>query len=62
MQFLDFVNDSSIDNIIDNIEILKSYIINNKLKKEVILDLLKSFPAKASKKIIEGGLLYEFIW
>lgn len=61
MQFLDFVNNSSIEVINNNYELLKSYINKYKLKKELILELLKYFPAKASKKLIEGKLLDEFI-
>ena len=61
MQLLDFINSASNEDIADNYDILKSYIKNNKLRKEVVMELLIYFPAKTSKKLIEGKLLSEFI-
>ena len=61
-QFLDFINNANSNDLSDNIDVLKKYIKDNNLNKNVILDLITYYPSKTSKKIIESRLLYEFIW
>lgn len=61
-QFLDFINNADSNDLSDNIEVLKKYIKDNNLNKNVILDLIAYYPSKTSKKLIESRLLYEFIW
>ena len=60
-QFLDFINNADSNDLSDNIEVLKKYIKDNNLNKNVILDLITYYPSKTSKKLIESRLLYEFI-
>ena len=60
-QFLDFINNADSNDLSDNIEVLKKYIKDNNLNKNVILDLIAYYPSKTSKKLIESRLLYEFI-
>jgi hypothetical protein len=60
-QFLDFINNANSNDLSDNIDILKKYIKDNNLNKNVILDLITYYPSKTSKKLIESRLLYEFI-
>ena len=60
-QFLDFINNANSNDLSDNIDVLKKYIKDNNLNKNVILDLITYYPSKTSKKIIESRLLYEFI-
>jgi len=61
-QFLDFINNANSNDLSDNIDVLKKYIKDNNLNKNVILDLITYYPSKTSKKLIESRLLYEFIW
>ena len=61
-QFLDFINNANSNDLSDNIDVLKKYIKDNNLNKNVILDLIAYYPSKTSKKLIESRLLYEFIW
>ena len=61
-QFLDFINNANSNDLSDNIDVLKKYIKDNNLNKNVILDLISYYPSKTSKKLIESRLLYEFIW
>lgn len=61
-QFLDFINNANSNDLSDNIDVLKKYIKDNSLNKNVILDLITYYPSKTSKKLIESRLLYEFIW
>ena len=61
-QFLDFINNANSNDLSDNIDVLKEYIKDNNLNKNVILDLITYYPSKTSKKLIESRLLYEFIW
>ena len=60
-QFLDFINNANSNDLSDNIDVLKKYIKDNNLNKNVILDLITYYPSKTSKKLIESRLLYEFI-
>lgn len=60
-QFLEFINNANINDINDNIDILKKYIKDNNLNKNIILDLITNYPSKTSKKLIESRLLYEFV-
>ena len=60
-QFLDFINNANSNGLRDNIGVLKKYIKDNNLNKNVILDLITYYPSKTSKKLIESRLLYEFI-
>ena len=60
-QFLDFINNANSNDLSDNIDVLKKYIKDNSLNKNVILDLITYYPSKTSKKLIESRLLYEFI-
>ncbi len=60
-QFLDFINNANSNDLSDNIDMLKNYIKDNNLNKNVILDLITYYPSKTSKKLIESRLLYEFI-
>ena len=60
-QFLDFINNANSNDLSDNINVLKKYIKDNNLNKNVILDLIAYYPSKTSKKLIESRLLYEFI-
>ena len=60
-QFLDFINNANSNDLSDNIDVLKEYIKDNNLNKNVILDLITYYPSKTSKKLIESRLLYEFI-
>lgn len=60
-QFLDFINNANFNDLSDNIDVLKKYIKDNNLNKNVILDLIAYYPSKTSKKLIESRLLYEFI-
>lgn len=60
-QFLDFINNANINDINDNIDILKKYIKDNNLNKNIILDLITNYPSKTSKRLIESRLLYEFV-
>ena len=60
-QFLDFINNANSNDLSDNIDLLKKYIKDNSLNKNVILDLITYYPSKTSKKLIESRLLYEFI-
>lgn len=60
-QFLDFINNANSNDLSDNIDVLKKYIKDNNLNKNVILDLIAYYPSKTSKKLIESRLLYEFI-
>ena len=61
-QFLDFINSANINDIIDNIDILKKYINDYNLNKNTILDLIINYPSKTSKRLIGSRLLYEFVW
>jgi len=61
-QFLEFINNANINDINDNIDILKKYIKDNNLNKNIILDLITNYPSKISKRLIESRLLYEFVW
>lgn len=61
-QFLEFINNANINDINDNIDILKKYIKDNNLNKNIILDLITNYPSKTSKRLIESRLLYEFVW
>lgn len=61
MQFLDFINRSSLELINEYYTLLKSYIKDNKLNKDIINELLIYFPTKTFKKLTEGRLLYEFV-
>ncbi len=61
-QFLDFINNANSNDLSDNIDVLKKYIKDKNLNKNVILDLITYYPSKTSKKLIESRLLYEFIW
>ena len=61
-QFLEFINNANINDIDDNIDILKKYIKDNNLNKNIILDLITNYPSKTSKRLIESRLLYEFVW
>ena len=61
-QFLEFINNANYNDLSDNIDVLKKYIKDNNLNKNVILDLITYYPSKTSKKLIESRLLYEFIW
>ena len=60
-QFLDFINNANSNDLSDNVDVLKKYIKDNNLNKNVILDLITYYPSKTSKKLIESRLLYEFI-
>ena len=60
-QFLEFINNANINDINDNIDILKKYIKDNNLNKSIILDLITNYPSKTSKRLIESRLLYEFV-
>lgn len=60
-QFLEFINNANINDIDDNIDILKKYIKDNNLNKNIILDLITNYPSKTSKRLIESRLLYEFV-
>jgi hypothetical protein len=60
-QFLEFINNANINDINDNIDILKKYIKDNNLNKNIILDLITNYPSKTSKRLIESRLLYEFV-
>jgi hypothetical protein len=60
-QFLDFINNVNSNDLNDNIDVLKKYIKDNNLNKNVILDLITYYPSKTSKKLIESRLLYEFV-
>ena len=60
-QFLDFINNANSNDLSDNIDVLKKYIKDKNLNKNVILDLITYYPSKTSKKLIESRLLYEFI-
>jgi hypothetical protein len=60
-QFLEFINNANINDINDNIDILKKYIKENNLNKNIILDLITNYPSKTSKRLIESRLLYEFV-
>ena len=60
-QFLDFINNANSNDLSDNIDVLKKYIKDNNLNKNVMLDLITYYPSKTSKKLIESRLLYEFI-
>lgn len=60
-QFLEFINNANINDINDNIDILKKYIKDNNLNKNIILDLITNYPSKISKRLIESRLLYEFV-
>ena len=60
-QFLEFINNANYNDLSDNIDVLKKYIKDNNLNKNVILDLITYYPSKTSKKLIESRLLYEFI-
>ena len=60
-QFLEFINNANINDINDNIDILKKYIKNNNLNKNIILDLITNYPSKTSKRLIGSRLLYEFV-
>ena len=62
LQFLDFINSTSIQEIKNNYELLKEYIGTNNLNKNIIIESLNYYPAMVSKKMIESRLLYEFIW
>ena len=61
-QFLEFINNANINDINDNVDILKKYIKDNNLNKNIILDLITNYPSKTSKRLIESRLLYEFVW
>ena len=61
-QFLEFINNANINDINDNIDILKKYINDNNLNKNIILDLIINYPSKTSKRLIGSRLLYEFVW
>ena len=60
-QFLEFINNANINDINDNIDILKKYIKDKNLNKNIILDLITNYPSKTSKRLIESRLLYEFV-
>jgi hypothetical protein len=60
-QFLDFINNANSNDLSDNVDVLKKYIKDNNLNKNVILDLITYYPSKTSKKLIESRLLYEFV-
>ena len=60
-QFLEFINNANINDINDNIDILKNYIKDKNLNKNIILDLITNYPSKTSKRLIESRLLYEFV-
>ena len=60
-QFLEFINNANINDINDNIDILKKYIKDNNLNKNIILDLITNYPSKTSKRLIGSRLLYEFV-
>ena len=60
-QFLEFINNANINDIDDNIDILKKYIKDKNLNKNIILDLITNYPSKTSKRLIESRLLYEFV-
>lgn len=60
-QFLEFINNANINDINDNVDILKKYIKDNNLNKNIILDLITNYPSKTSKRLIESRLLYEFV-
>ena len=60
-QFLEFINNANINDINDNIDILKKYINDNNLNKNIILDLIINYPSKTSKRLIGSRLLYEFV-
>ena len=57
-QFLDFINNANSNDLSDNIDVLKKYIKDNNLNKNVILDLITYYHSKTSKKLIERRLLY----
>ncbi len=57
-QFLDFINNANSNDLSDNIDILKKYIKDNSLNKNVILDLITYYPSKTSKKLLESRLLF----
>ena len=57
-QFLDFINNANSNDLSDNIDVLKKYIKDNNLNKNVILDLITYYPSKTSKKILESRLLF----
>ena len=60
-QFLEFINNANSNDLNDNIDILKKYIKDNNLNKNIILDLITNYPSKTSKRLIESRLLYEFV-
>ena len=57
-QFLDFINNANSNDLSDNIDVLKKYIKDNNLNKNVILDLITYYPSKTSKKLLESRLLF----
>ncbi len=57
-QFLDFINNANSNDLSDNVDVLKKYIKDNNLNKNVILDLITYYPSKTSKKLLESRLLF----
>ena len=57
-QFLDFINNANSNDLSDNIDVLKKYIKDNNLNKNVILDLITYYPSKTSKKLLESRFLF----
>jgi len=57
-QFLDFINNANSNDLSDNIDVLKKYIKDNNLNKNVILDLVTYYPSKTSKKLLGSRLLF----
>ena len=57
-QFLDFINNANSNDLSDNIDVLKKYIKDNNLNKNVILDLITYYPSKTSKKLLESRLFF----
>lgn len=60
LQLIDFFNDYAIEYINNNKGLVVKYIKQNEFSYDSIIKLLKYYPAKASKKIIESGCIDEF--
>lgn len=61
LQFLDMFHYVTLDEIIDNRDLLKKYIIENQLSKYDFKKYISLYSLQTLKKITEGGLLDAFI-